>query len=162
MDGSTPLLPSSLKSLPGKRVRSVARILFEHGGRFDADDGPLELFLDDGTVVLLDGAGDGESLRLRNAHWVEPFEPPLSEENRLFIERHGKWCRVDQSSEPTFSRLVGKVISSVMILVNEFDKVAGVQLSIEGTNLWFVVAADECHVHWLPPLGYTLSDTFAQ
>jgi len=26
------------------------------------------------------------------------------------------------------------------------------RLSIEGMNLWFVVAGDECHIHWVPPL----------
>jgi hypothetical protein len=157
MNGSIMLPASTLKSLLGKRLRAVARILFEHDGRIKSDDGPLELHLDDGTVFLLDGASDGESLRVRTAPWADPFEPPVSAENRLYIKEHGKWSRVEQSSEPKFASLIGKSISSVKILKNEFGREAGVQLSLEGTDLWFIVTGDECYVYWAHPIGFTAS-----
>lgn len=157
MAGSIVLPNSSLKSLPGRRLRAVARIFFEHGGRIEPGDGPLELYLDNGTVVLLDGAGDGESLRVRDAPWTDPFEPPISAENRLYIEQNGKWTRVEQSSEPRFASLIGEVISSVTILENEFGREAGVKLSIAGADIWFVIAGDECHVHWAHPIGFSSS-----
>jgi hypothetical protein len=162
MDGSIALPTSSLKSMPGRRLRAVARIFFECGGRIESGDGPLELYLDDGSVVLLDGAGDGESLRVRDATWADPFEPPISAENRLYIEQHGKWSRVEQSSEPRFASLIGEVISSVTILENEFGREAGVKLSIGGTELWFVIAGDECHVHWAHPIGFGTSAKYGQ
>ncbi|WP_437665392.1 hypothetical protein [Sorangium sp. So ce1182] len=140
----------------------MTRILFVYGGRVESDDGPLELHLDDGTVVLLDGAGDGESLLVRGAPWTDPFEPPISAENRLYIEQNGKWSRSEQSGDPMFSSVLGKVISSVKILENEFGREAGVQLSIGGTDLWFVVTGDECHVHWAQPIGFRTSTGYAQ
>ncbi|WP_437576754.1 hypothetical protein [Sorangium sp. So ce887] len=154
MNGSKPLYPASLKSLPGRRLRAVARILFEHGGRIEPDDGPLELYLDEATVVLLDSSADGEGLRVRDAPWADPFMPPISAENRLYIEPCGKWSKVDQSSDPRFARLIGEVISSVTILENAFGRESGVQVSIGETYLWFVVAGDECHVHWAHPIGF--------
>lgn len=157
MDGSMVLPASSLKSLPGRRLRAVSRILYEHGGRIESDDGPLELYLDDGIVVLLDGAADGESLRVRYAPWADPFASPISAENRLYIEQNGKWSRVEMSSDPRFASLIGEVITSVTILENEFGREAGIQLSIMGTDIWFVVAGDECHVHWAHPIGFSTS-----
>ncbi|WP_159398002.1 hypothetical protein [Sorangium cellulosum] len=148
------LPPASLKSLSGKCLRAVARIFFEHGGQIEAGDGALELYLDDGSVFFLDGSADGERLRVQDAPWVDPFQPPISDENRLYIEQSGKWSRVEQSDDPKFSGLIGKVIASVKVLVNEFGREAGVQFSIGGTELWFVVAGDECHVHWVHPIGF--------
>lgn len=162
MNGSKALPLASLKSLCGKRLHAVARILFEHAGRIDPGDGPLELYLDDGTVVLFDGSADGEGLRVQYAPWVDPFASPISEENRAYIEQSGKWSRVEQSSDPLFVDLLGEVISSVTILDNEFGREAGVQISIGGKDLWFVVAGDECHVHWTQPIGLRKSSSYTQ
>ncbi|WP_437620546.1 hypothetical protein [Sorangium sp. So ce1151] len=157
MNGSEALHLANLKSLCGKRLRAVARILYEHGGRIDPGDGPLELYLDDGTMVLLDGSADGEGLRVQYAPWVDPFEPPISNENRAYIEQSGEWSRVEQSNDPMFVGVLGELISSVAILENQFGGDAGVQISIGGKDLWFVVAGDECHVHWTQPIGFRKS-----
>lgn len=157
MNGSEALPLASLKSLCGKRLRAVARILFEHGGRVDPGDGPLELYLDDGTVVLFDGSADGEGLRFQFAPWVDPFEPPISEENRVYIEQSGKWIRVGQSSDPMFVGMIGEIICSVAMLENEFGRVSGVRISAGVKDFWFVVAGDECHVHWTRPTGFSES-----
>ncbi|WP_438024158.1 hypothetical protein [Sorangium sp. So ce233] len=156
MNGSEVLPLANLKSLSGKRLRAVARILFEHGGRIDPGDGPLELYLDDGTVVLFDGSADGEGLRVQYAPWVDSFEPPISDENRAYIEQCGKWSRVEQSNDPMFVDMLGELISSVEILENEFGGQAGLQISIGGKDLWFVVAGDECHVHRTQPIGFRI------
>ncbi|WP_437525285.1 hypothetical protein WME79_37950 [Sorangium sp. So ce726] len=156
------LPPAKLKLLPGRRLRAVARILFEHGGKFESGDGPLELYLDDGTVVLFDGSADGESLRVQDSPWVDPFEPPISDENRLYIEQSGKWSRVEQSMVPMFASLLGEVICSVTVLKNEFGRDAGIQISIGETNLWFVVVGDECYVHWGAPVGFVQGATYEQ
>ncbi|WP_437941582.1 hypothetical protein [Sorangium sp. So ce341] len=162
MNGSKALPLANLKSLCGKRLRGVARILFEHGGQIEPGDGPLELYLDDGTVVLFDGSADGEGLRVQYAPWVDPFEPPISDENRAYIEQSGKWSRVEQSTAPKFVGMLGAIISSVTILENEFGREAGVQLCVGETALWFVVAGDECHVYWEQPIGFRKSARYAQ
>ncbi|WP_437764586.1 hypothetical protein WMF27_34570 [Sorangium sp. So ce281] len=156
------LLPANLKVLPGRRIRAVARILFERDGQIESDDGPLELYLDDGTVVLFDGSADGESLRVQGAPWADPFEPPISDENRLYVEQSGKWSRFEQSSGPRFASLLGEVVSSVAIMKNQFGRDAGVQISIGEKCLWFVVAGDQCYVRWVPPDGFTQSATCGQ
>lgn len=162
MNGSETLHLANLKSLCGKRLRAAARILFEYAGRIDPGDGPLELYLDDGTVVLFDGSADGEGLRVQYAPWVDPFVAPISEENRVYIEQSGKWSRVERSNDPLFVDLFGGVISSLTILDNEFGREAGVQISIGGNDIWFVVAGDECHVHWTQPIGFRKSASYTQ
>ncbi|KYF84163.1 hypothetical protein BE17_36350 [Sorangium cellulosum] len=56
-----------------------------------------------------------------------------------------------------FVGMVGELISSVTILENQFGGQAGVQISIGGQDLWFVVAGDECHVHRTQPIGFIKS-----
>ncbi len=49
------------------------------------DGGPLELTFADGTVVVLDAGGDGESLVVLTGPWKDPFKEPVSEENRVYV-----------------------------------------------------------------------------
>src|SRR5262245_5812635 len=101
-----------MRRLPGRRIASVARILYEHRGSIESPEGPLELRLDDGSTLLLDAEANGERLRVREGPWVDPFLP-LTDENRSYVEHHGKWSRVECSAQPGYSRLLVDVISSV-------------------------------------------------
>ncbi len=149
-------LQAELAKLVGKRVARIVRILFELNGRFDQDDGPLELHFDDGRVLLLDGEGDGETLRLRSAAWADPFAEPLSAENRRFVAESGRWRRVDCTNAAPFTDIAGGTIESAQLLDNQFGVPAGVALHIVGRTLWFIVDCDESTVHWEPRPGFRL------
>jgi hypothetical protein len=149
-----------LRALVGKRIASVARVLYEYEGRVDASDGALELRLADGGTLLLEGAADGERLRLRSDGWVDPFLPPLSEENLAFVSKHGKWCRVECSADPAWSALVGQPVSSVSVLENQFGSIAGASMSVGAVTFWFLVECDECHVEWERPARFRSVVTF--
>src|SRR5688500_17039874 len=112
MRGLTGLPSSSLKSLLGWRIAAVARILYVYRGEVDRRDGALELDFEDGSVVLLDGAADGERLRVRDAPWTDPFPEPISAENQFFIDESGRWSRIELSQDPNFSPLVGEQLAS--------------------------------------------------
>lgn len=146
---------SFLDELVGRQITLVSRVLYLHDGEIEPDDGPVEVG-GDGYVVLLDGASDGESLRARREAWKDPFEGPLSGENELYVEKHGKWQRVDYSQQEPYAGLVGQRISEIVLLTNEHGRVAGIRLSVPGRTMWFVVEGDECHVRWAHPSGFTI------
>ena len=154
MDGSIVQLPYSPRIFVGRRVTGVARIFYEYRGSIDEDDGPLELALD-GVPIVLDVAGDGESLQVRKQAWADPFEGPLSEENRLYVEEHGRWRRVDCSRAEPYAGLIGQIVTDSCALLNEFKKVAGVRISVSTGSMWFVVLGDESDVYWAQPIGFT-------
>jgi hypothetical protein len=143
----------SISDLVGKRLRRIGRVLYQRGSDIDAVDGPLELEVD-GRTFLLDGAPDGESLRVREGAWEDPFKEPLSDENLRYIREHGKWHRIDCSQHEHYDTLVGQELREVGLLENEHRRIAGVRLSTNGRSMWFVVEGDECHVYWAHPIGF--------
>lgn len=145
---------SFVEGLTGLQITAIARVLYEFGGETDPEDGPVELRADD-RVVLLDGEGDGERLRIQDAAWEAPFDGPLSEENRNYIRDHGKWGRVDCSRQGSYADFVGESLVEVSLLKNVHGRIAGLRLSASTRTLWFVVECDTCHVRWAHPVGFT-------
>jgi hypothetical protein len=58
------------------RVRRINYV--QPDGNLDANEGPIELTLDNGTVFRLESGADGESMRLSFGEWNDPFAEPLS------------------------------------------------------------------------------------
>jgi hypothetical protein len=152
-------IPALLQGLIGQRVIRMDRVLYQVRGDFEKvvpGDGPLELELEGGRVLLLDGAGDGESLRAKEGTWVDLFAEPLSEENARFVEESGKWTRVPSSRLEGYIDFIGERITEVSaIAARDARGVAGVRLSVAKKSLWFVVQWDECHVLWEAPKELT-------
>jgi hypothetical protein len=142
-----------IAQLTGQRIVGIRRLRYEYHSDVEPEGCDLELELDS-RVVLFGGAADGESLRIREGAWQDPFCEPLSEENRRYVRESGKWQRVDCSREEGYASLVGRTLIEARPLLDEFGLVSGVKLSVPGKSLWFVNAGDECHVHWSPPDGF--------
>jgi hypothetical protein len=143
-----------IQAVLGRTVTGLSRVLYDVRGVIEPSDGALEVQLD-GFVVLLDSAADGDRLRVDDQPWNDPFDEPLSRENRSFVESHGRWRRIDCSPAEPYSELVGRAVTEVALLENPFRRVAGVRLSAEGRSLWFVIEGDECHVYWAHPISFT-------
>jgi hypothetical protein len=153
MDGSGVRLPFSLDEVAGTRILSAHRVLYRGvDGRY-SDYGALELCVGARTL-LFDGAADGESLRVHDRPWVDPFAEPMSEENRRYVQEHGKWERVDCSAEKPYEDFIGQEITDVIALVNEFGRIAGVRISVRNCSLWFAVDGDESRVYTSRPSGF--------
>lgn len=146
-------LAISLRNLAGKRITYIARVLYEHGAEIDPDDGAVEIGIDD-QVLLIDAAAEGDSVRAREGAWKDPFTEPLGEDNRRYIEAHGRWRRVDCSQLSAYSELVGQPITGVAALVNEYGRIAGVRITAGSRSMWFAVHGDECRVYWAQPIGF--------
>lgn len=63
--------------------------------------------------MLLGNAADGETLRVQMEAWEDPFAGPLSDENRDFVEKSGKWTAFDVSAEGVFAMFIGDVLDTV-------------------------------------------------
>ena len=143
----------SASTLVGCRIYLIARVFFEFQGSLEQVDGPLEITVS-GRSVLFDCEGDGESLRVRERCWNDPFEGELSADNRQFVESSGRWRRTEVSDWQGYRDLKGHVITEIQLLTNQHGRVAGVRFAANNRFMWFVVEGDECRVHWSAPMGF--------
>lgn len=140
------VVPPSLIDAVGTPIRRVRRIHYVYDGRPDTDFGPIELTLGD-HFFLLDSDSDGESLRVAETAWVDPFSEPLSPENRVFVQQSGKWAAFDVSTLDRWAKLIGEPLSDVEAISNDAGKTTGVVLrTAHGGALRLAVIADELFV----------------
>lgn len=134
---------SLLSDSAGKTLVGVRRVLFVHHGAVKDGTGPLELTFDGGTSVLLEAGGDGESLSVVAGIWLDAFEEPLTDENRRFVEKSGKWKAFDMTTHAPYSRAVGHQLRQVDYVRSPPDKVVGVTLQLDDVVIRASVDADE-------------------
>lgn len=145
---------SDARKLVGKEIARIDRIFYEFRGDVDAAHGALELHLSDGSVLLFGVASDGDSLRVEAGPWEDSFAEPMSEENRAFVAKHGKWCRHAVSTQERYRDLIGAVVNAVELLENQHRCKSGIALETGVRKLWLVVEADETNLYWGAPPGH--------
>jgi hypothetical protein len=106
------VVPPSLIDSVGTPIRRVRRIHYVYDGRPDTDFGPVELTIGE-RLFLFDNEADGESLRVTETAWADPFPEPLSSEDREFVERSGKWTAFDVSTLRRWAKPIGERLSDV-------------------------------------------------
>jgi hypothetical protein len=136
-----------LSSHVGQPITKIERLRYEFQGQTEVEGGDLQLWFGD-AVVLLGVSGDGETIRVTEVSWQDPFEGPLAPENEEYVASHGKWRLVDVSREAMFVELTEKILSEVVPLTNRFDKLIGAQLVAGATIVNAYVSFDEFHVSW--------------
>jgi hypothetical protein len=75
-----------------EREVGAAILRCEFGGEITSNpaDGAVEIVFADGGVLFCDTGPDGDSLRLEDFAWTDPFAGPLSPENEEFVRTSGK------------------------------------------------------------------------
>jgi hypothetical protein len=136
-----------ISSHVGHQIVRVERLRYEYLGRQERESGDLQLWLDDGALHI-SVAADGETVRVEDGPWVDPFLGPLSVDNEAYVATHGKWNLVNVSEEVPFSSLVGKTIEQVVPLTNRFGRTIGAQIVAGDVVLNVYVDADELFVTW--------------
>ncbi len=137
------VVPPSLTNALGATVQRVRRVHYVFNGRPDTDFGPVELTIGE-QVFLFDNAPDGESLRIIEQEWHEPFSEPLSEENQEFVEKSGKWTAFDVSTLGPWAKLIGEPLAGVESITNEDGKTTGILIrTTHGGLVRLGVMADE-------------------
>jgi len=132
-----------LAALTGKTIVSIRRLHYVYKGRIDFESGGIELVFSNGSAALFGVGPDGEALGLREAVWRDPFEEPLSTENREFIEKSGKWTAFDVSKEPQYAPLVGRAVLEVQRVVMPGGKITGAAISTSAGTVRVIIGADE-------------------
>jgi hypothetical protein len=127
----------------GSSVSRIRRLLYVRKGDVNEKAGPLELAFDDASVFLLDGGSDGESLTADQGAWIDPFQDPLSEDNKRFVLESGKWTAFDVSDRPPYSRFIGSELRSVQPITQPSGKVVGARLVFATGTISVRVSADE-------------------
>jgi hypothetical protein len=140
------VIPQSLIEAVGGQIQQVRRIHYVFNGRADTDFGPVELTVGERTF-LFDSGPDGESLRIDERPWTDPFTEPLSAENREFVDKSGKWKALDVSTLGDWATLIGASLTEIEWITNNTGKTTGVLLRTEhGGALRLGVMADELFV----------------
>jgi hypothetical protein len=143
------MIAPSLVEAIGAPICRVRCIHYVFNGQSDTDFGPVELTIGERTF-LFDNEPDGDSLRVSQEAWVDPFSEPLTEQNRAFIETSGKWTAFDVSAEGSWTQLIGERLSAVEPVMDDAEKTTGVVLRTEhGGMLRLGVMADELFVDGL-------------
>jgi hypothetical protein len=134
-----------LGSLAGRALQSCRRVVFEVRGRRQSSDGPLELTLDNGQVLLFQVGPDGESLIVSTTTWHDPFSDRMTSENSEFTRLSGRWI-VSDVCVPSLEEVIGKPIIGVQTIHNSLSRLTGTILDFPNYSLIARVVADELKV----------------
>jgi hypothetical protein len=106
--------------------------------------------------VLLENSGDGETLRVRQQAWEDPFAEPLTEENRAFVAESGKWAAFDTPAQDLLGMFIGDVLTGVEPVSARPGKITGIILRTGGGGIIRVdVEADELFLNQVIPSAGT-------
>lgn len=136
--------------LVGSLVFKMRRIKFEFMHKVIDNNGPLEIQFHNGQTVLFDAGEDGEELELLTKAWEDPFEGKMSQENREFVRKNGKWVAFDVSSQQGFKNLIGESAKSLLSKRDVAEKLIGLTLVFPSTLLHLETGVDELLVTLYP------------
>jgi hypothetical protein len=136
----------NLAEFVGGEIASIARRFYVFEGVAADDRGPVEFVFQDGRFVGLDVGGDGESIRLDEEPWVDPFRRPLSRENAEFVDSSGKWTRFDVSTIEAYAYLIGSRVSQFAPVMGSSGKVIGLGVMTSTGSMRIECDADEVWV----------------
>jgi hypothetical protein len=134
----------------GATVARVSRLRYQVGDDVEAaNDGSIEITFGSGAVLLCEAGADGETVRIEDKPWVDPFAGPLSPENEEYVATSGKWTKFDVSEESPFTDLVGRKVSDVAPVDGGTGKRYGLVVNVSGYLLAVYTMADELRVRLL-------------
>lgn len=135
----------------GDTVQRVNRLRYEVGEKVasGANEGSVEITFGSGSTLLCESAADGETVRVADAPWVDPFGGPLSAENLEFQRTAGRWVKYDASDQEPFAGLVGRQVVDIAPITGTSGKQYGVVVNVSGYLLGMYANADELHVRLL-------------
>lgn len=134
---------ATVRSLVGKVIVRIERVFFVYKGQVNETHGALQVSLKDGTVVLLRGGGNGQTLCVELEGWRDPFESPLSSVNEEFVAESGKWSLFDVSSSDSFKEYIGRTIRQTLFIRDLDNNLRGVEFILSDRELIYIIEWDE-------------------
>jgi hypothetical protein len=133
---------ASVPELVGRTITRVRRLHYVYHDETNMLDGPIELTFSDGSIALCDASADWR-LEFYGAAWVDPFERPLSEPDRDYVERYGKWTAFDVSRNVPHGRLIGGTIRQSIPQFNNLLELTGLVIRTDDAVLELQMWAGE-------------------
>jgi hypothetical protein len=124
----------SVPELVGGTITRIRRLHYVYCGETNMMDGPIELTFRDGSVVLCDASADWR-LEFYGAAWIDPFEHPLYELDRAYVDRYGKWAAFDVSGMVPHVWLVGGTVRQAIPQFNNLLELTGLVIRTEDAVL---------------------------
>jgi hypothetical protein len=125
---------STAPDLVGRTITGIRRLHYLFQGEVNASDGAIELTFSDGSVVLCDAEADW-TLVFFGAPWVDPFHEPLSDSDRSYVDRYGKWCAYDVTEQAPYSWLTGGTVRQAIPQLNDILELTGLLIRTDGAVL---------------------------
>lgn len=140
-------LASAIATLRTNAIVQVRRIRYVMNDAIFISNGPLELTMTNGEALLFEPGEDGQTLRIRLQPWSDVFAEPLSDENRRFVQQHGKWTAFDVSGTPPTKDLIGRETRDVVTRTGRTGTLTGMTLVVGEVSLSIDVEADSLEVN---------------
>jgi hypothetical protein len=125
---------SAAPELVGREIARIRRLHYVFRDEANTMDGAIELTFADGSVVICDAAADW-TLEFYGAAWVDPFREPVSESDRAYLDRYGRWSAFDVTDQLPYSSLVGQRVRQAVPQLNDLLELTGLVLRTDGANL---------------------------
>ncbi|MFT3887742.1 MAG: hypothetical protein QM713_06220 [Arachnia sp.] len=132
-----------IDSLRGRRCVSLRRFHHRFEGGPASETGPIEFTWDDGTWLTVDVKTDW-TLELSEQPWSDPFARASASQRRELAVSVGLWEQAPMSAE--LCRLVGRVVTSAVLDLNEVGGAAGLTVAFDGLSVSARVAGGELAV----------------
>lgn len=143
-----------LTRLIEQRIVTIEQAFYVFNDAITQSDCLLQVRVESDFIIHFLGGVDGETVRIVDAPWEDPFVEPLSDENRAFVEQCGKWTLFDTSATPHMAPLVEHTIRSISLVHDQRGIRRGVELEIGSTLLTYLVDGDEGFVVHGPATAY--------
>ncbi len=132
-------------ALVGREITRIRRLHYVFQGEVNTSDGPIELTFADGLVLMCDAAADW-TLEAYGAAWVDPLPEPLSESDRSYVDRYGRWCAYDVTEQPPYGGLANQTVQQAIPQYNELLELTGYLIRTEEVVLDLQLWAGELRV----------------
>jgi len=125
---------STVPDVVGRTITRIRRLHYVYHGEANMMDGPIELTFSDGSVILCDASADWR-LEFYGSAWVDTLEQPLSELDRTYVDRYGKWTAFDVSGSAPHEWLVGGTVRQANPQYNDLLELTGLVILIDDAVL---------------------------
>ena len=136
---------STAPQLVGREIARVRRLHYVFQDEVNTSDGPIELTFEDGESLLCDAASDW-TLDFYGKAWVEPLREPLSETDKAYVDRYGRWRAYDVTDQPMYRGLVGRTVRQALPQYNELLEMTGLLVRTDESVLDLQIWAGELRV----------------
>lgn len=137
-----------IEASTNKVVKNIHVVAYVFNSEVLMDNVQLQLRFHDDSVLLLYGAGDGQSLCVSATEWTDPFAGLLDSDTLKFINVHGKHILVNMKDIHPYSTLIDGRLKYSRYIHDRFDIQCGVQLQIGNNFINFFIRWDEGRIAW--------------